>query len=62
MTYQEKLAWLGKIFSNDPQVRAEAMNTEIPQPLFEFQEDFARALEELEYESETLGSRGRSYR
>ena len=44
MTYQEKLDWLRKIFSNDPTVRAEAMNTEVPQPLFESQEDFARAL------------------
>ncbi len=60
MTDQEKLDWLRKIFSNDPRVRAEAMSTKIPQPLFNSQEDFAKALEELEYESEILGSRGRS--
>ena len=48
MTHQEKLAWLKKIFSNDPQVRAEAMSAEIPQPLFEFQEDFAMALNEIQ--------------
>ena len=48
MTYQEKLSWLRMIFNNDPRVRAEAMNAEIPQPLFESQEDFTRALEELE--------------
>ena len=48
MTYHEKLAWLRKIFSNDPRVRAEAMNTEIPQPLFESQADFAMALKDLE--------------
>ena len=59
MTYQEKLDWLRKIFSNDPRIRAEAMSAEIHQPLFESQEDFARALEDLEYESEILGSRGR---
>ena len=50
MTYQEKLAWLRKIFSNDPGVRAEAMSTEIPQPLFESQEDFAKALKDLDNE------------
>ena len=48
MTYKEKLVWLRKIFSNDPRVRAEAMSAEIPQPLFESQEDFAKALEDLE--------------
>ena len=48
MTYQEKLAWLRRIFSNDPQVRTEAMNTEIPQPLFDSQEDFDKALKDLE--------------
>ena len=48
MTYKEKLNWLRRIFSNDPGIRAEAINTEIPQPLFDSQEDFARALEELE--------------
>jgi len=47
MTYQEKLTWLRKIFSNDPRVRVEAMSAEIPQPLFESQEDFARALKDL---------------
>jgi len=61
MTYQEKLDWLGKLFSNDPGIRAEAMSAEIPQPLFESQEDFAKALEELKHESEILGSRKRSY-
>ena len=50
MTYQEKLDWLEKIFSNDPRVRAEAMNTEIPQPLFESQDNFAKALKDLENE------------
>ena len=50
MTYQEKLDWLRKIKSNDPGIRAEAMSTEIPQPLFESQEDFARALKELEHD------------
>jgi len=59
MTCKEKLVWLRKIFSNSPQARAEVMSAEIPQPLFESQKDFAAALEELEYESETLGSRGR---
>ncbi len=49
-SYQEKLTWLRKIFSNDPQVRAEAISTEIPQPLFESQEEFTKALEELEYD------------
>ena len=47
MTWREKLDWLRKIFSNDPAVRAEAMNTEVPQPLFESQEDFAEALKEI---------------
>ena len=60
MTCQEKLDWLRKVFSNNPQVRAEVMSAEVPQPLFESQEGFAKALEDLEYESETLGSRGRS--
>ncbi|GAI60273.1 unnamed protein product [marine sediment metagenome] len=50
MTYQEKLDWLRKIFSNDPRVRAEAMNAKIPQPLFEFQDDLATALKELEHD------------
>lgn len=48
VTHQEKLNWLRKIFSNDPRVRAEAMSTEIPQPLFDSREDFTRALKEME--------------
>lgn len=50
MTYQEKLHWLRMIFSNDPRVRTEAMSTEIPQPLFESQEEFDKALKDLNNE------------
>ena len=50
MTYQEKLDWLRKIFSSDPGIRDEAMSAEIPQPLFDSREDFARALKELEHD------------
>ena len=58
MTYQEKLNWLKKIFSNDPRVRAEAMSTEIPQPLFDSQEDFDKALKDLERPRKRTTTRG----
>ena len=46
MTYQEKLEWLGRLFSNNPAVRREAMDEGIPQPLFQTGEELGKAIDE----------------
>jgi hypothetical protein len=46
MTYEEKLKWLGRLFSNDPSVRRQAMEEDIPQPLFQTGEEFGKAIDE----------------
>jgi len=46
MTYQEKLEWLERLFSNDPAVRRKAMDEDVPQPLFQTGEELGKALDE----------------
>jgi len=47
MTYEEKLKWLERLFSNDPSVRKKAMEDNVPPPLFETGEELGRAIDEL---------------
>lgn len=46
MTYEEKLKWLGRLFSNDPSVRRQAMEEDISQPLFQTGEELGKAIDE----------------
>lgn len=46
MTYQDKLDWLGKLFSNNPVVHREAMDEDVPQPLFQTGEELGKAIDE----------------
>jgi len=46
MTLEEKVNWLEQIFSNDPEVRGSAMKQDLPQPVFDSNEELDKALEE----------------
>lgn len=45
MTFEEKVQWLNKLFSNSPTVRKEAMEQDVPQPVFESDEELSKALD-----------------
>ena len=47
MTLEEKVSWLEQIFSNDSTIRDNAMKQELPQPMFNSNEELDKALEEL---------------
>jgi hypothetical protein len=47
MDYREKVKWLERIFSNDPEVRRKAMEENVPQPLFETGEELGKAIDDL---------------
>ncbi|MDI6815214.1 MAG: hypothetical protein QMC90_03960 [Dehalococcoidales bacterium] len=47
MTYEEKVKWLERVFSNDPEVRRKAMGENLPQPVFETGEKLGTAIDEL---------------
>jgi hypothetical protein len=47
MTYQEKLSWLERLFSDDRLVREQAREERVPQPLFGSGEELGKAIKEL---------------
>jgi hypothetical protein len=47
MIHEERLRWLERLFSNDPEVRRKAMEENIPQPLFETGKELGKAIDEL---------------
>ena len=48
MSFEAKVDWLERVFSNDVAVRQQAMDERLPEPLFETHEEFINALKELE--------------
>lgn len=47
MSLEEKVKWLAKLFSSSPEVRRQALDEDVSQPVFETNEELLEALDKL---------------